>query len=97
MEISSRFLTPKNVEKAHLVDKSWVDVGKVFEKITPMPGLFKNRQTDETMFETNGTLMNASELSAELEQNEDDRVIIRNHFPSRNFGVQNIIHTCVNF
>lgn len=77
MEISSRFLTPKNVEKAHLVDKSWVDVGKVFEKITPMPGLFKNRQTDETMFETNGTLMNASELSAELEQNEDDRVIIQ--------------------
>lgn len=65
------------MEKAQLVDKSWIDVGKVFEKITPRPGFFKYRQTEEMLYEAEGSLKNAFELSAELKQNEDDRVIIQ--------------------
>jgi serine/threonine-protein phosphatase 6 regulatory ankyrin repeat subunit A/serine/threonine-protein phosphatase 6 regulatory ankyrin repeat subunit B len=65
------------MEKTKLVDKSWVDVGKVFEKITPTPGFFKYRQTDETLYEAEGSLKNAFELSEELKQNEADRVTIQ--------------------
>lgn len=51
MEVS-KFFTPRNLQKVKLVDQGWIGVEKVFKKITPMAGLFENKNTSEIFFET---------------------------------------------
>lgn len=51
-DISSQLPTPRDLLKARMVDKKWIDVGKGFKRITPKAGLFVSKQTNEIIFET---------------------------------------------
>jgi len=62
MVTSSQLPTPRDLLKAGLLDKNWIAVDKIFEKITPNSSLFESKETNEIIFETKEKSLSQNEI-----------------------------------
>lgn len=70
-DISSQLPTPRDLLKTRLVDKNWVAVEKVFNRITPTAGLFEHKQTNEIVFETKKNSWHQTELVDQMQNSSN--------------------------